>query len=81
MSAYAISTLPHRLLDRIRAECRESPGLHVTASQAARLWGVDPVTCALILAELVHTGFMARTPGGRFLCLEGVVRRSPAGAR
>ena len=41
------------LLQRIRAEYLEMPGLNLTAAQAQRLWGLDGATCDMVLAALV----------------------------
>ena len=45
------------LLQRIRAEYIEMPGLNLTAAQAQRLqqwlWGLDGATCDMVLAALV----------------------------
>jgi hypothetical protein len=45
----------------IRAEYMELPGLVLTEPQVRRLWGLDPVTCDLLLDELVQSGFLKRT--------------------
>jgi hypothetical protein len=47
--------------ERIRAEYLEMPGLHLTVRQAQRLWGLDELTCALVLAALEHEKFLRRT--------------------
>lgn len=54
------------LLVRIRGEFLEMPGLRVTSPQAQRLWGLDSVACAAILACLVDEGFLRCTPNGAF---------------
>ena len=48
----------------IRSEYLEMPGLHLTSRQAQRLWNLDPVTCEALLAALVDTRFLRRTPAG-----------------
>ena len=50
----------------IRQEYRALPGLSVTAAQAARLWHLDPDSCALVLRQLTGSGFLARAADGRF---------------
>jgi len=55
------------ILYRIRGEYREMPGLRLTPAQAQRLWGLDRAACDLLLAELVSTGFLARTRDGAFI--------------
>jgi hypothetical protein len=48
------------LLQRIRAEFIEMPGLRVTLRQAARLFHLDPVACDVALRILTEDGFLAR---------------------
>jgi hypothetical protein len=52
------------IITRIRAEYMEMPGLCLTARQAQRLWGVDPLTCDAILAALTDAGYLRTTPRG-----------------
>ena len=52
------------LLRRVRSEFREIPGLCVTASQAARLFGLAEDVCARICEELVDEGEIQKS--GRF---------------
>ena len=49
-------------LSRVRAEYLEMPGLSLTERQMQRLWGLDQVTCSLIIAVLVGSGFLFETP-------------------
>jgi RecB family exonuclease len=55
------------LLHRVRGEFLEMPGLHLTRSQAARLWSLDPATSDRILGELVDTGFLLRGRKGSYV--------------
>ena len=50
-----------KLLQIIRSEYREIPGLHLTRAQARRLWGLDHETCDALLDTLVATRFLRRT--------------------
>ena len=59
------------LLDRIRGEFREMPGLHLTLRQAMRLWALDALTCDVALRILVEDGFLCRTRRGAFQRAEG----------
>jgi hypothetical protein len=52
--------------ERVRGEFREMPGLTLTLAQAARLWSLDPDTCADVLSHLVRTGFLSRRSDGAF---------------
>jgi DNA-binding IclR family transcriptional regulator len=54
------------LVTRARAEFRETPGMCVTAAQAARLWRLSPASAERLLSELVHTGFLVRRDGQRY---------------
>jgi hypothetical protein len=46
------------LLNRIRGEYLEMPGLRLTATQAARLWAVDVDVASALLSALVKAGFL-----------------------
>ena len=48
------------LLQRIRAEFVEMPGLQVTLRQAARLFHLDPVAADVAMRILLEDGFLAR---------------------
>ena len=54
------------LLQRVRGEYFEMPGLRLTSAQASRLWGLDTATCQRLLRTLVESQFLARTPDGRY---------------
>lgn len=51
----------------IQADYLEMPGLHLTEAQMRKLWGLDPLTCARLLAELLDTGFLRRTSRGSYV--------------
>ncbi len=51
-------------VDRVRAEFMEMPGLRLTLPQAARLMGLDQVTCNQVIRALEHGRFLRRTPAG-----------------
>jgi hypothetical protein len=55
------------LLQRIRAEYQESPGMRLTRAQAQRLWGLDAGTCDTLLGHLLDTGFLRRTMGNGYV--------------
>jgi len=52
------------LVDRVRGEYLEMPGLTLTIVQAQRLWGLDETRCSSVLASLVDAGFLQRTKRG-----------------
>lgn len=54
------------LVERIRAEFIEQPGLRLTESQGCRLWQVDRPTLRRVLGTLTDTAFLASTPDGRY---------------
>lgn len=49
---------------RIRAEFLEMPGLRLTISQAARLWGLELADCRSVIEALVSVDFLRWTPKG-----------------
>lgn len=55
------------LLERMRAEWTEMPGMRLTATQAARFWTLDRTVCDGALAILVQSGFLSQTPRGAYL--------------
>jgi len=57
------------LLNRIRGEYTEMPGLRLTLAQACRLWDVDTATCHAILATLITEGFLRCTVDATFIAL------------
>ena len=58
--------LPYDLLQRVRGEFAEMPGLHLTPLQAARLLGLDEAVSEKVMQALVRVGFLCHTPGGAF---------------
>jgi hypothetical protein len=54
------------LVDRIRAEYIEQPGLRLTEAQACRLWRLDEPTTRVALRELTGASFLQRSEDGRY---------------
>ena len=54
------------LLQRIRAEFIEMPGLTLTLPQAARLWGLTAPQTEAILSELIARGLLTRDRHGSY---------------
>ena len=54
-----------RLIERVRGEFNEMPGMQLTEAQAARLWGLEPTACRGVVELLVGADFLRRTPSGR----------------
>jgi Fic family protein len=66
------------VLQRIRGEYLEMPGLRLTVKQACRFWSLDEQTCARLLEQLVAAGFLARIGQDGYELSDGT-RRRPAG--
>jgi len=58
------------LVDRIRAEFLEMPGLRLTLPQAQRFWGLDETTSAALLGALIDGRFLRRTASGTYIRAE-----------
>jgi len=54
----------HPLVERVRSEFIEMPGLRLTPAQAARLWGMDDASCQHVIAALVRSAFLRWTAAG-----------------
>jgi hypothetical protein len=52
------------LLQRVRSEFNEMPGLRLTPAQAARLLGLDHYSCQRVLNALVGSAFLRWTADG-----------------
>jgi len=48
------------LLNRVRSEFIEMPGLRLRIDQAQRLWNLDRAVCEHILGSLVEAKFLGR---------------------
>ena len=55
------------IINRVRGEFLEMPGLRLTEPQARRLWALEPSLCTAVLTELVENGFLLRTREGAFV--------------
>ena len=59
--------MPHRdLINRLRGEFLEMPGLQLTRAQAQRLCGVDEILCQSVLDALVDVRFLCLKPNGTY---------------
>ena len=58
------------LVDRVRGEFNEMPGLQLTVPQAARLLGIPPEACHSVIDQLVASEFLRRTPTGTIVRAE-----------
>jgi hypothetical protein len=52
------------LVDRVRGEFNEMPGLQLTIPQAARLLGIEQNACRDVIETLVASSFLRRTQAG-----------------
>jgi len=52
------------LVERIRGEFREMPGLQLTLDQAQRLFDLDPAACRHVIDTLVEASFLRWTASG-----------------
>jgi hypothetical protein len=67
--------IDQRVLDRLRAEYLEMPGMKLRLEQVQRLCGIEQTMCKLVLDSLVKAGFLCLKSDGTYVRLtEG---RSP----
>ena len=60
-----------QLVDRVRCEFLEMPGLRLTIPQAARLWGLDLPSCEAVVEVLIRCEFLQRTASGAVARVDG----------
>jgi hypothetical protein len=68
------------LVNRIRMEYLEMPGLALTSGQAQRMWNLDLGLCDAVLSTLVREEFLSQASNGAFLRRGGGGRRGSAAA-
>jgi hypothetical protein len=51
------------LVNRVRSEFIEMPGLRLRVDQAQRLWNLDRASCETVLHSLVEDKFLSRVDG------------------
>lgn len=54
------------LVERVRGEYMEMPGLRLTLAQARRLWAIDEETCGQVLQRLADLHFLALSSDGKY---------------
>jgi hypothetical protein len=59
------------VVERIRGEFLEMPGLRLTLAQAGRMWRLDEGACEAVLVALVDSRFLAKTRDGAFIRQDG----------
>lgn len=60
-----------KLVERVRCEFLEMPGLRLTMAQAARLWGLDRPSCEAVVDVLIRREFLQRTASGVVARVDG----------
>ena len=60
----------HAVVNRVRCEFMEMPGLRLTLPQAARLWGLDAPACQAVIDVLVGADFLRWTSAGTLAQIE-----------
>jgi hypothetical protein len=62
-----MSTCSHeQIVDRLRAEFREMPGMRLKLEQVQRLCGIEPPLCKLALQTLVEAKFLRVESDGAY---------------
>jgi hypothetical protein len=75
--SFAVVTID-QVLDRIRGEFLEMPGLRLTRAQAQRLWGLDEQLCTSLLERLIKDRFLCRRADGMYVrATEGALEFPP----
>jgi len=54
------------VIERLRAEFMEMPGLRLTSKQVQRLCGVEPRVCDVVLSALVDEEFLCAKSDGTY---------------
>jgi hypothetical protein len=60
----------HPIVERVRSEFLEMPGLRLTTAQAARMWGLEPQACRAVIDCLIGAAFLRWTPAGTIARVE-----------
>lgn len=66
--------IPMALLQRVRGEFTEMPGLYLTPVQAARFLGLDSALSEKLMQALVRADFLYHASNGAFARRDQVVR-------
>ena len=65
--AMAYGTMNATIMERIRGEYLEMPGLQLTLPQAQKLWGLNAKDCRHVIDALVEASFLRWTASGRLV--------------
>ena len=63
------TSLDQRVLERIRAEYLEMPGMKLRIEQVQRLCGIEQTMCKLVLDALVKANFLCLKSDGTYVRL------------
>jgi DNA-binding IclR family transcriptional regulator len=55
-----------RVLERLRGEYLEMPGMNLTIEQVQRLCGIEPTMCERVLEALVEASFLRLSSDGTY---------------
>lgn len=66
MQSGVAASIPLTVLQRVRAEYEEAPGLRLTVAQAERFLGLDRAMCQAAFDQLEHVGFLCRGAGDAY---------------
>jgi hypothetical protein len=61
---------PEQILERLRAEYLEMPGMRLSLEQVQRLCGIERSMCKVALDALVETKFLCRRTDGAYVRLD-----------
>jgi hypothetical protein len=67
-----------QILERLRAEYREMPGMRLTLEQVRRLCGIEQPLCKVALEALVEAKFLHLGSDGAYVLFESESRISDA---
>jgi hypothetical protein len=68
------------VVDRLRAEYLEMPGLRLTQEQIQTLCGLERTICTAVLDALVKEQFLSANPDGSYARVTDGIHRRPAKA-
>ena len=67
----------HDVVDRLRAEYLEMPGLYLTPNQIERLCGIERTICQAVIDSLMRDRFLSASSDGTYRrATDGVDRRA-----
>jgi hypothetical protein len=60
-------TVPQDIVERVRSEYLEMPGMRLTPQQLQRLCGIGPSLCDAVLESMVAARFLTARPDGTYV--------------